>query len=130
MNEMLGILGSWQLDAKAVRERMYSAPTPRERERWHAVWLLTRGWSAGQVAEAFERDGHTIGDWVEELREQGPTGLAFVPSGGSPRPRPGATGRVEGGGAGCAERCGPGLGQLELEGGAAVRADALWPAAQ
>lgn len=37
MNDMLVMLGRWQLDAKAVRERMYSAPTPRERERWHAV---------------------------------------------------------------------------------------------
>jgi hypothetical protein len=30
-------LSRWQLDAAAVRERMYRAPTPRERERWHAV---------------------------------------------------------------------------------------------
>jgi hypothetical protein len=22
---------------------MYRAPTPRERERWHALWLLARG---------------------------------------------------------------------------------------
>jgi len=52
MNDMLAMLGCWQLDAKAARERMYNAPTPRERERWHAVWLLARGWSAAQVAEA------------------------------------------------------------------------------
>jgi transposase len=89
MNDMLAILGRWQLDAKVVRERMYSAPTPRECERWHAVWLLARGWTAGQVAEAFERDVHTIGDWVEDLREQGPPGLAFEQSGGSPPPSTG-----------------------------------------
>jgi hypothetical protein len=105
MNDMLAILGRWQLDAKLVRERMYSAPTPRERERWHAVWLLACGWAAGQVAEAFEPDAHTIGDWVEDLREKGPTGLAFDQSGGfPPRPRSGATGRAEGGGPGRAER--------------------------
>ena len=52
MNAMLMRLGHWQLAAKAVRQRMYSAPTPRERERWHAVWRLARGWSAAQVAEA------------------------------------------------------------------------------
>jgi len=68
MNDMLAMLGCWQLDAKAARERMYNAPTPRERERWHAVWLLARGWSAAQVAEALERDAHTIGDWVEDLQ--------------------------------------------------------------
>jgi hypothetical protein len=46
MNDMLVTLGHWQLDVKAVREHLYSAPTPRERERWHAVWLLAQGWSA------------------------------------------------------------------------------------
>jgi hypothetical protein len=88
MNDMLAVLARWQLDAKAVREHMYGAPTPRERERWHAVWLLARGWSAAQVAEALERDAHTIGDWVATLRERGPTGLAFEQTGGSPPPSP------------------------------------------
>lgn len=86
MNDVLMILKDWQLDVKAVRERMYKAPTPRERERWHAIWLLARGWSANQVAEALERDAHTIGDWVEDLRQNGPKGLAFEQSGGSPPP--------------------------------------------
>lgn len=86
MNEMLQVLGIWQLDVKAVRERMYRAPTARERERWHAIWLLARGWSAAQVAEALERDAHTIGDWLEALRQKGPTALAFEQSGGSPPP--------------------------------------------
>ena len=36
---------------RQVRERMYRAPTPRERERWHALWLLAQGWSATKVAE-------------------------------------------------------------------------------
>jgi transposase len=84
MDNMLAILGQWQLDLKAVRERMYRAPTPRERERWHAVWLLARGWSATQVAEALERDAHTIGDWVAAFRELGPAGLAFEQTGGPP----------------------------------------------
>ena len=86
MNDVLAMLGHWQLDAKAVRERMYRAPTPRERERWHAVWLLAQGWTAVQVAEALERDAHTIGDWVEGLRQKGPKGLAFEQTGGSPPP--------------------------------------------
>ena len=86
MNGILAMLGRWQLDAKAVRERMYRAPTPRERERWHAVWLLARGWSAAQVAEALEREAHTIGSWVEALRQKGPTALAFEQTGGAPPP--------------------------------------------
>jgi len=84
MNDVLGMLKHWQLDVKAVREQVYRAPTPRERERWHAIWLLARGWSAAQVAEALDRDAHTIGDWVEEFRRKGPVGLAFEQAGGSP----------------------------------------------
>jgi len=86
MNDMLVALERWHLGVKAVRERLYSAPTPRERERWHAVWLLARGWSAAQVAEALERDAHTIGNWADEFRQKGPAGLAFEQSGGSPPP--------------------------------------------
>ena len=86
MTDFLAVLRHWQLDVKAVRERMYSAPTPRERERWHAVWLLARGWSATQVAEALERDAHTIANWVEALRQQGPEALAFEQTGGAPPP--------------------------------------------
>ena len=86
MNDMLAMLGRWQLDEKAVRERMYSAATPRERERWFGVWLLARGWSAVQVAEALERDAHTIGGRVEALREKGPVALAFEQTGGAPPP--------------------------------------------
>jgi transposase len=63
---------------------MYGAPTLRERERWHTVWLLARDWSATQVAEALERDAPTIGAWAAEFGQQGPAGLAFEQSGGAP----------------------------------------------
>lgn len=86
MNDMYGVLGRWQLDVKEVRERVYRAPTPRERERWHAVWLLVRGWSPEQVAEALERDVRTIADWAEDFEQNGPAGLSFEQSGGSPPP--------------------------------------------
>ena len=80
------LLQKWQLDERAVRERMYRAGTPRERERWHALWLLARGWSEAQVATALERDAHTIGAWVSAFGAAGPPSLAFEQSGGSPPP--------------------------------------------
>jgi transposase len=83
---MDGLLERWALDARQVRERMYRAPTARERERWHALWLLARGWSAAQVAEALERDPHTIGEWLAAFGRGGPAALAFEQSGGSPPP--------------------------------------------
>jgi transposase len=84
MNDVLVMFEQWKLDVKTVRESVYRAPTARERERWHALWLLARGWSATQVAEALERDAHTIGHWVEAFREKGPAGLAFEQTGGPP----------------------------------------------
>ena len=86
MTETLAVLEHWKLDLRAIRERMYRAPTPRERERWHAVWLLAQGWSATEVAEALERDPHTVGDWLMDLRQAGPGGLTFEQTGGSPPP--------------------------------------------
>ncbi len=83
MNELLE---RWKLDERQVRDRMYGAPTPRERERWHAVWLVARGWSAARVAEALERDAHTVGEWLAQFRESGPAGLTFDQTGGPPPP--------------------------------------------
>ncbi len=103
MAEIAAVLAHWQLDAGCVRERMYHAPTPRERERWHALWLLAQGWSASKVAELLERDAHTIGAWLAALDRDGPATLAFEQTGGTPRPRRGHPGEAEGGGSGDAE---------------------------
>ena len=48
-------LEQWEMDAKTLRRRMILAPTPRERERWYAIWLLAQGWTAAAAA-ALERD--------------------------------------------------------------------------
>ena len=34
-----------------------------ERERWYAILLFARGWTASATAEALKRDQHTIGRW-------------------------------------------------------------------
>jgi hypothetical protein len=65
---------------------MYRAPTPRERERWHALWLLVQGWSAAAIARAFERDPHTIGSWLDDFGQHGPAALVFEHTGGPPPP--------------------------------------------
>jgi transposase len=79
-------LKPWKLDERQVRDRTYWAPTARERERWHAVWLAARGWSAARVAEALERDAHTIGERLAVFRDRGPSGLSFEQRGGSRPP--------------------------------------------
>ncbi len=84
MDEMGALLVRWRMDEAEVRRRMYRASTPRERERWHAVWLLTQGWTAAAVGRALERDGHTIGQWARAFAEGGPKALVFEQTGGSP----------------------------------------------
>jgi transposase len=86
MSDLLDVLAGWDLDVRQVRERMYRAPTPRERERWHALWLLAQGWSAANVAAMLDRDAHTIGGWLAALRHDGPQALAFEQTGGPPPP--------------------------------------------
>ena len=86
MIDMHVMLDQWHLDVRQVRDHVYRASTPRGRERWHALWLLAQGWSTAEVAEALERDAHTIGAWAEEFQEKGPAGLAFEQSGGTPPP--------------------------------------------
>ena len=57
------------MDEAEVRRRMYRAPTPQERERWHAPWLLAQGWTAAAVAQALERDAHTISNGPRRSRK-------------------------------------------------------------
>ena len=48
-------------------------------ERWHALWLLTQGWTAAAVAEALGRDAHTIGRWwAAAFAEGGPQNLSTI----------------------------------------------------
>ena len=86
VREMDRFLEQWQMDAKALRQRMILAPTPRERERWYAILLLAQGWTAAGTTEALERDRHTIGRWASAFGEGGPTALIFEQTGGSPPP--------------------------------------------
>ncbi len=84
--ELTHVLARWKLDLPAVRELVYRAPTPRERERWHALWLLARGWTAADVAVALDRDPHTVGEWLARFCRDGPTSITFAQTGGSPPP--------------------------------------------
>ena len=83
MSDIQAGLMQWGLDLIQVRERVYQA-TPRERERWHALWLLAQDWSANSVAVVLDRDAHTSGGWRTAFCEHGPTALVFEQTGGSP----------------------------------------------
>ena len=69
---------------KDLHRRMLLAPTPREKGRWQAIWLLAESWTASATVEALERDPHTIGRWAAAFGEGGPAALMFEKSGGPP----------------------------------------------
>ncbi len=77
-------LEQWQMEEKDLQRRMILAPTPRERERWYAMLMLAQGKTAGDTAEALDRDPHIIGRWAAAFGEGGPRALIFEQSGGSP----------------------------------------------
>ena len=79
-------LEQWQMGVKDLRWRMILAPTPRERERWFAMLLLSQGLTAAATADALERDPHTIGRWASAFGHGGPAALIFEQTGGSPPP--------------------------------------------
>ena len=119
VREMDRFLEQWEMNARDLHRRMILSPTLRERERWYSLWLLAQGWTASATAEALERDPPTIVRWAAVFGEGGPAALIFEQSGGPP-PRRDATGGFEGSGSGIAWRSGHRVGQLELEGSAAV----------
>ncbi len=86
VREIGRFLEQWQLGVTDLRRRMIRSPTPQERERWYALLLLAQGWTGSAVAEALERDPHTIGRWAATFGEGGPAALIFEQSGGSPPP--------------------------------------------
>ena len=79
------ILRQRRMDARGMHRRVILPPTPRERERWHALLLLAQGWTDSYIAEALERVPHTTGRWAAAFVKGGPTALIFEQSGGSPR---------------------------------------------
>ena len=86
VRDMDRILQQWEMDARGLHRRLILAPTPRERERWHALLLVAQGWAVSATAEALERDPHTIGRRVAAFGEGGLAALIFEQTGGSPQP--------------------------------------------
>ena len=80
VREIDWFLDQWEMDARDLHRRMILAPTPREREGWHADWLLDQGWTASATAEASERDPQTMGWWAAAFGEGGPAALIFEQS--------------------------------------------------
>ena len=77
-------LEQWEMNARNLHRPVILAPMLRERERWHALWLLDQGWTASAKVESLGWDPHTIGRWAAALGEGGPTALMFEQTGVPP----------------------------------------------
>ena len=87
VREIERCLEQWEMNAKDVHRRMILAPTPRERERWHAVWLLGAGLdSSGHGGGAGAGPPHHRTMGLAAFGEGGPAALIFEQTGGSPPP--------------------------------------------
>jgi hypothetical protein len=126
MEDVSALLTRWQISPAHAREQIYRAKPPRERERRHAFWVFSCGWSTAQVAQALERDAHTIGEWFSAFANKGPSALAFEQSGGSPRPPASAASSFEASGRRPARSGWCSARQLDLARRAAVSAGPLW----
>ncbi len=62
VREIDRFLEQWEMSTRYLHRRIILAPTPREPERWHAVWLLAQGWTASLTAEALGRAPILSGD--------------------------------------------------------------------
>ena len=68
VREIDQFLEQWQMAARDLHRWLILAPTPRERERWHAIWLLAQGWTASGTRRPW--------DGIRTPSEDGPPPLA------------------------------------------------------
>ena len=74
----------WDHTPDALRYFALEAPHPRTRERFLALYEMTQGQSATQVAQSLNRHDETVHHWVHQYNERGPSALSFVRTGGRP----------------------------------------------
>ncbi len=125
MDELAAVLTRWRLDRRQVRDRMYRAPAPRERERWHGAGVAGAGLVGdhGRGAAGARCPHHRR--LARHLRARRGRSAGLSADGRPPRPRSRGAGGTEGGGAG---RPGGGrhpAGQQELEDRAPIHRDPL-----
>ena len=74
----------WQQNAENLREQALSAEHHRTRERFLAIYEVTRGKSATQVGLITKRNPQTVMDWVHRYNQSGPEAMVYQHSGGHP----------------------------------------------
>lgn len=74
----------WGQTPTMLRDQALKAPHPRTRERLLALYDVTQGKNATQVALKTGRNPQTVMGWVHQYNEFGAEGMAYQHSGGHP----------------------------------------------
>lgn len=77
-------LETWQQTPEDLREQALQASHPRTRERFLALYDMTQGTPATQVAHQTQRNPQTLMEWVHRYNTEGPEALMFRHTGGRP----------------------------------------------
>lgn len=74
----------WHQTPESLREEALKADHSRTRERLLALYEITQGQSASQVARHSKRNPQTVMEWVHRYNNSGSKALAYQRSGGHP----------------------------------------------
>ncbi len=74
----------WDQSPWMLRLLAQEAPHVRTRERFLALYEITQGLNATEVAHRISRENETVQGWVHLYNTQGPNALSFQRTGGRP----------------------------------------------
>ncbi|NEO74663.1 helix-turn-helix domain-containing protein [Moorena sp. SIO3H5] len=74
----------WNQSPSLLREQALDASHPRTRERLLALYDITQGMNATQVAQQTHRNPQTVMDWVHRYNDNGLNALVYRHTGGHP----------------------------------------------
>jgi transposase len=74
----------WDQTPADLRELAMSAPHPRTRERFLALYEITQESCATRVAERTRRHPQTVLEWLHLYNTRGPEALVYQRTGGHP----------------------------------------------
>jgi hypothetical protein len=76
--------GKWGENAETLREQALQANHPRSRERFMALYEISKGKSATKLGQQTNRHPQTIMGWVHQYNKEGSSRLFYQHSGGHP----------------------------------------------
>ncbi|MGB1271973.1 MAG: helix-turn-helix domain-containing protein [Endozoicomonas sp.] len=78
------LLSKWSQTPESLLSESIHAAHPRTRERFSALYQVTRGASAASVAKGLKRRHDTVTGWIHNYNNEGPQALIYKRSGGHP----------------------------------------------